>query len=216
MIAGMGENIKYTLWVDTKSWLPVRCEMDFKMGEQMQASSVIYDYQWDIPVGASDFEPTIPEDFTPISSEGIKMPSMSEEAAIEGFRFFIEHSGRYPKKLDMMNLVEELKALQDSEKLADSGLRSKEEPNQVELEKVIKETMEIMRPVQSLAMFYMTLVQSGKEPVYYGQSVGPDDTDAVLLWWKVSDDQYRVIFGDLTAENITAEELAELEKLFSE
>jgi cAMP phosphodiesterase len=116
----------------------------------------------------------------------------------------------------MMNLVEELKALQDSEKLADSGLRSKEEPNQVELEKVIKETMEIMRPVQSLAMFYMTLVQSGKEPVYYGQSVGPDDTDAVLLWWKVSDDQYRVIFGDLTAENITAEELAELEKLFSE
>ena len=39
-----------------------------------------------------------------------------------------------------------------------------------------------------------------------------DDIDAVLMRWKISDGEYRVIFGGLTTENITAEELAELEK----
>jgi len=31
--------------------------------------------------------------------------------------------------------------------------------------------------------------------------------------WKISDDQYRVIFGDLTIENVSAEALAELESV---
>lgn len=213
MLAGMGENIKYTLWVDAKSWLPVRCEMDFKMGEQMQASNVIYDYQWDIPVAASDFEPTIPEDYTPLSSEAIRMPSMTEEAAIEGLKFFVELSGQYPKKLDMLNLANELVELKKGEASKDAGRESKGEPNQVVLEKVIKETMELMRPIQSLSMFYMSLVQGKKEPVYYGESVGPNDADKVLLRWKVSEGQYRVVFGDLTTVDITAEKLAEIEKL---
>ena len=213
MLAGMGENIKYTLWVDAKSWLPVRCEMDFKMGEQMQASSVIYDYQWDIAVDARDFEPTIPEDYTPISSEAIKMPSMSEEAAIEGLKFFVELAGQYPKKLDMLNLMQEYVTIQKSKEPAYTGLKSKGEPNQMELEKVIKKTMELMRPIQSLSMFYMSLVQGKKEPVYYGESVGPNDADKVLLRWKVSEGQYRVILGDLTTLDVTAEELPELEKL---
>jgi hypothetical protein len=30
--------------------------------------------------------------------------------------------------------------------------------------------------------------------------------------WKVSDNEYRVIFGDLHAETVTTENLAELEK----
>jgi len=212
MLGGAGENIKYTLWVDTKSWLPVRAEIDFKVGEQMEANGVIYDYQWDIPVAASDFEPVIPEDYTPLSSEAIKMPSMTEEAAIEGLKYFVELSGQYPKKLDMLNLAKEFAELKKGEASKDAGRKSKGEPNQVVLEKVIKETMELMRPIQSLGMFYMTLVQDKKEPAYYGESVGPDDADAVLMRWKVSDNQYRVIFGDLTTGNATAEQLVELER----
>ena len=71
--------------------------------------------------------------------------------------------------------------------------------------------MEIMRPIQSLGMFYMTLVQEKKEPAYYGDVVGPDDADKVLLRWKVSDTEYRVIYGNLTAETVSAGKLAELE-----
>ena len=38
------------------------------------------------------------------------------------------------------------------------------------------------------------------------------DTGKVLLRWKVSDKEYRVIFGDLHAETVSPEKLAELEK----
>ena len=213
---GAMENLELTLWVDVEKWLPVRTEMDFKMNEQMQMHGVIYDYQWDIQVDASEFKPVIPEDFTAFPTEGMKMPSMSEEAAVEGLKFFAEIFGQYPKKLNLMNLMQEFSALKDSENLTDAGLKLQEEMKQMtkdEDDERIKKVMEMMRQVQSIGMFYMTLVQDKKEPVYYGQSVGPNDADTVLMRWKISDDEYRVIFGDLTIKNVPAEELAELEKL---
>jgi hypothetical protein len=55
------------------------------------------------------------------------------------------------------------------------------------------------------------LVNENKEPAYYGEMVKPGDSSKVLLRWKLDDDQYRIIFGDLSTKNVTAEELAELE-----
>jgi outer membrane lipoprotein-sorting protein len=214
--AGAMENVNVTLWVDVETWLPVRAEMDLKMNEQMQMSGVMYDYQWDIPADADEFEPVIPEDFTAFPTEGVKMPPMTEKAAIEGLRFFAEITGRYPKKLHLMSVMQEFMAIRDSENLTEAGMKLDEEINQMQKEEQAEKVMDIMRPVQSLGMFYMTLVQDKKDPAYYGELVGPDDADAVLLRWKVSDDQYRVIFGDLTAENVSAERLAELEKLPSQ
>ena len=72
--------------------------------------------------------------------------------------------------------------------------------------------MEMIRPVQSLGMFYMMLEQGKKEPAYYGDTVTVQDAEKVLLRWKISDDQYRVIFGDLSTLDVSADELAELEK----
>ena len=66
-------------------------------------------------------------------------------------------------------------------------------------------------PIQGLGAFHMMLVQEKKAPRYYGQSVTPQDTDLVLMRWKVADGEYRVIFGDLHAETVTAEVLQELE-----
>jgi hypothetical protein len=208
--AGLMENVKVSLWVDVETWLPVRAEIDIKMNEQMQMSGVIYDYQWDIPADADEFEPVIPEDFTAFPTDGMKMPPMTEEAAIEGLKFFVEISGQYPKNLNLMTLMQEFGKLKDSQSPAAEQMRLKLKEAQSEEEKATQ-LMDMMRPFQSLGMFYMMLVQDKKDPAYYGESVGPDDADAVLLRWKVSDGQYRVIFGDLTAENVSAERLAELE-----
>ena len=71
--------------------------------------------------------------------------------------------------------------------------------------------MDVIKPIQSIGMVYMVLVQERKDPAYYGESVGPDDVDAVLLRWKESEDNYRVVFGDLSTLDVTADELAELE-----
>ena len=70
--------------------------------------------------------------------------------------------------------------------------------------------MDALKPMRLLVKFY--LGQTGKDPAYYGKTVTPKDTDKVLLRWKVSDNEYRVIFGDLHVETVTTEKLTELEK----
>ena len=225
-VAGFGgdtTSIELTLWVDAETWLPFRSEMDIKSGEQMHISSATYDFRWNVPVNASDFDPVIPEDFKPFSTDGVKMPGMSEADAVEGLRLFAEMTGRYPKTLNMLELAQEIAALlkdnQYLQYLKDLGEKLKEEMSQTtEMSKdelrdaLMKKSMETVRPLQSIGFFYMTLVPDKKEAVYYGESVGPDNADMVLLRWKVSDNQYRVIFGDLTAEDLTADELNELER----
>jgi outer membrane lipoprotein-sorting protein len=229
-IGGMAEDVKVTLWVDRKTELPVREEMHYKMNEQMQMEVELYDFQWYVQVNADEFKPVIPQDYTnPLPN--YKMPTMSEEGAIEGLRFCNQMLGRYPKKIDMMNLMNEVasefRSIEDSnnpqalklrerivEKLGLHG-NTKEQMSKLSQEektkKIMEFTTEVMRPVQSLAMFYMTLFQEKKEPAYYGETVTPADTDKVLMRWKTSDNEYRVIFGDLRAETVTAEKLAELE-----
>lgn len=65
--------------------------------------------------------------------------------------------------------------------------------------------------LMTLTMFPLMLAGQGAEPVYHGYVVTPSDAELPLMRWKVSDGQYRVIFGDLHAETVTAEVLAELE-----
>ncbi len=60
--------------------------------------------------------------------------------------------------------------------------------------------------------FYDKLVREKKDVAYYGDKITVEDSGKVLMRWKISDNEYRVIFADLTAENVSAEELAELEK----
>jgi outer membrane lipoprotein-sorting protein len=225
-IGGDTTSVELTLWVDVENWLPFRSEMDLSSGEQMQVTSATYDYCWNVPVQASDFEPVIPEDFKPFSTDGVKMPGMNEADAVEGLRLFAEITGRYPKKLNMMDVAQEIAALftdfenlpnlvdklDELKKLKDQMSQNTEMSQDQIRDFVMKKTMEIMRPLQSIGFFYMTLVTDKKEPVYYGESVGPDDADMVLLKWKVSDDHYRVIFGDLSAEDLTAEQWNEFEK----
>jgi outer membrane lipoprotein-sorting protein len=247
-IGGDTTSVELTLWVDVENWLPFRSEMDLKSGEQMQVTGTTYDYRWNVPVQASDFNAVIPEDYKPFSTDGVMMPGMTEDDAIEGLRLFAEMTGRYPKKLNMMDVAQEIAAFNDilmkelkklEEEMGDTTEMTKEELRNAVMKKtestflkklmedmggttemseeeirntVMKKTMEIMRPLQSIGFFYMTLVTDKKEPVYYGEFVSPDDADKVLLKWKESDNQYRAIFGDLTAEDLTTEQWNELEK----
>jgi len=168
--------------------------------------------QEDILVDKIDVEPVIPEEFTAIPTEGMKMPGMSEEAALEGLKFFAEFIGQYPKKLNLMDLMQDFMVLKDSENLTDTGMKLQKEMNRMQKDERVKKAMEMMRPVQSLGMFYMTLIQDKKEPAYYGDTVTVQDVERVLMRWKISDDQYRVIFGDLSTLDVSTEKLAELEK----
>jgi outer membrane lipoprotein-sorting protein len=219
-VIGVGENVTLTLWIDAESWLPVRSEIESKMGDQMQVHCVVSEFNWDVPVTADDFKPVIPDDFEPMGT-GMQMPKISEEGLIEGLRLFAELSGSYPKKISMMELAQEMMGFMTNrdviekikEKIPQFRDLDGDELDELDMDEVVMKSMQITQPLQSPGFFYMTLVQEKKEPVYYGESVVPDDAEAVLMRWKVSESQYRIIFGDLSTLDVSADELVKLEKL---
>jgi outer membrane lipoprotein-sorting protein len=206
----MGDSISIRLWVDVKTWLPVLVEMDIELSEKMRIQGVIYDYQWNIQVYESEFVPVIPQDFESFPAGGMKMPEITEEATIEGLRLFNEFSGKYPENLNIMTIAQQLNELIKSQSPAAEKFREQLKQYESEEEKV-QALMDIMRPIQSIGMFYMLLVQDKKDPAYYGDKVTPEFPRAVLMRWRTEGGNYRVVFGDLTVEDVTADELAELE-----
>ena len=62
-----------------------------------------------------------------------------------------------------------------------------------------------------MSNFYKNLIQKEKEVVFYSESFDSGESDSILMHWKLSDDKYRVIFGDLHAETVNAEKLIKLQ-----
>ena len=71
----------------------------------------------------------------------------------------------------------------------------------------------ILRSVKSYQLDCRRIARviGDKDVAYYGDRVTAKDVDKVLMRWKISKDEYRIIYGDLTAENVSTEQLAELE-----
>jgi outer membrane lipoprotein-sorting protein len=196
---GMVEKASGRLWVDVETNLPVRMEVEMVMGG-VETKMVMDQFQWGIELDPSLFEPVIPADYELIAE--VEMPDVGGEKAVEGLRLFAELTGgSYPGDMSIMAVMNELGGVMQEE----LGT----EPNSMPS----RETMEKLLKVQMVCMFYAKLVQEDKDPAYYGDKVTAEFGHAVLMRWKTDDDQYRVIFGDLTIEDVSADELAELESL---
>jgi hypothetical protein len=198
VMGGMFEDATARLWVEIGTDFPVRIEIEgIAAGGQMEMSMVMDDFQWNVELDPALFVPDIPPDYT--SSE-MNLPEVNEGTAINGLRLFAELTdGRYPSSLAFMTLMKEI---------------SEELTKKYGIKIIVKqdEYTSALQNILPVGSFYAQLVAAKKEAVYYGDTVTADNPEAVLLRWKVSDGVYRVVFGDLSAGNFSAEELAELEK----
>ena len=196
---GMVEKAVGRLWVDVATNLPVRMEMEMAM-EDIETKMVMDQFEWGIELDPSLFDPEIPEDYELMAE--VEMPDAGGEMAVEGLRLFAEMTGgSYPSDMGMMTAIKEISEAMREELMA--------EPNAMPS----RETTEKLMKIQMICMFYAQLVQEDKDPAYYGEKVTSEFGHAVLLRWKTADDQYRVVFGDLSVEDVSADELAELESL---
>lgn len=59
-------NLTTTLWVDVKTWLPVRLEINVTMDKKMESHVVIDQFQWNVPATSADFQYSIPDDYTKV------------------------------------------------------------------------------------------------------------------------------------------------------
>jgi outer membrane lipoprotein-sorting protein len=199
VMGGMFEEATARLWVEIGTDFPVRIEIEgIVSGGQMEMSMVMDDFQWNVKLDPALFVPDIPPDYT--SSE-MNLPEVNEGTAINALHLFAELTdGRYPGSLALMTLMKEI-----TEELTKKyGLR---------LIGKLDDYTNAIQNILPVGSFYAQLVGAEKEAVYYGDSVTAENPEAVLLRWKISDGYYRVIFGDLTTSDVTAEQLAELEAL---
>jgi len=196
MLENLLESVVVHLWVDVRTNMPVRIEMKGTAGSgTIQCSQVIDVVELDGGVDPNKFVPDIPADYKLIAQ--VKTDDKDEGLAIQGLRTFSEITGgRYPSSMAILTAVNEIWK-------ARSGKKAGKE----EIEKGIT--------IQSTCAFYGELERDDKDPAYYGGRVTPNDVNAVLMRWKISDNQYRVIYSDLTAENVSTEQLAELEAAIS-
>ncbi len=204
------------VWIDVKTRLPVRYEshtrgLDEK-GDKARYEHIIYNFQWDIQTDASELEPpTIPAGYTVPVQE--PWAAGGEQAATEGLRQYAELFGRYPESLTIASSSDPFSDLEGKLNQSDTpaAVRLKEELKGLAEPERAKRLADARLRMARSFMFYMSLTNDKKEPAYYGKTVTPKDADKVLLRWKLSETEYRVIFGDLSARTVSAEELAELE-----
>lgn len=187
-------------WFDIETCLPVLAEVYattndktvtvFTGGKEVEIEAIADEYQFNIDFEADTFTPDIGEDYVLVTDGA---DSYNEDKAIEGLKGFAEITGGgYPAQL---NMVEVLFQLCGQAKTAD------------EEEKIRKKIL----GARNACLFYDRLVKEEKDVAYYGDIVTSENADKVLMRWKISGDEYRVLFGDLTIKNISGEELSQLE-----
>lgn len=222
---GIFGEVKVELWVDVDTYLPVRLETETQMSDNQRLHTVCDQFQWDVQVDAREFDPVIPEGYTTPLAGPVQVPAASEESLVKGLQMLIDMgSPTYPQALTMQAMTSEMQYVQrqmmkfmeaDDREAAKAFMLQhydidldQGKPSQ---EQLTRATMRIMMTLQGTCMSYATFVQDQLDPAYHGTVVTPQDANLPLVRWKVSDTQYRVVFGDLHAETLDVQTLAELE-----
>jgi outer membrane lipoprotein-sorting protein len=190
------EECTLRLWVDVRTNWPVRIEMDgAAMDGDARIKSVIDRFQWNPSLSAEDFEFEVPDDYKKIAR--MDAVQADEASAIEGLREYVRFSGgRYPGSMAFATALHEL-----DDEIAE--LRRRGDWSEEVFSNIMK--------IQNTCEFYADLLENEQDATYYGEDVGPRDYDRVLLRWRTEDGRYRVVYGDLRVEDVSAERLEELE-----
>lgn len=195
------EKGKGRLWVAADTDLPVLIELEgTSAGGSVQIHMAIDGFDWNPGLKAEDFEPNIPSDYTLMAKVDL---SDSVEAVVKGLRGFAKITeGKYPTNLDLITTGKEI---------GEAFVALRQKQGKSPEEKPTQEEMENMLSIQGACLFYGNLVKEKKDAAYYGNTVTAQDVDKVLMRWKISEDAYQVIYGDLRTEEVSSEKLAELE-----
>ena len=210
------DQVDAKVWIDVQRQLPVRYESLTRrldaLGNPTSSHFVMHDFQWDVPVTAAGLEPPPVPDGYVVVVDNLPGP-LTEEGVIQGLRQCVEWLGRYPRNIS----VPPPRGIQSELAQSDSpgAVRMKEELKGLTEQDRVNRLMDAGTPMRRVQRFFIALNDGKKDPAYYGKTVTSKDADKVLMRWKVSDNEYRVIFGDLHAETVSPERLAELEKALS-
>ena len=186
-----------TIWIDVKTQELAFVEKQFG-GTRM----VMTDFQIDpVELDESKFSLTPPEDYTFIDvSTSFDVSGSGEQDLIDYLRIAARIiKGRvFPATVNPM----EIASLGKEGKIDESGFE--EFGNE-------QEALSAFVNACQRAVTFVMKMRPENDWHYAGKGVKFGDSDTAIAWWKISGSKtYRVIWGDLSVENISAEELSQI------
>lgn len=186
------------VWADPKTKLPLRVEMVMADGDR----EVMDRFEWNVPADKwfNEGPPAKYRDKTPnvVPAEEIT------GYIVTGLKTYAKYcGGKYPQARMVYGDVT------GDELGKAAGLTSLRKPAPEDIGR--DEYAECMRAQRGFG-WINEIQRHNPDAAYNGKTVGPEDKDKVLFRWKLEDGRYRVIYGDLRAETVTAERLKKLEK----
>lgn len=186
------------LWVDAKTHLPVRMEMEMTqeapMVGKMRIKATFSEITFNKTLDPQMFVPQIPADCRVIE---LTVPERSEATLIEALRIFKDATGQYPAALDPAQVSGAL-----SIAMATKG-QIKIDPN----DPSSFMSSDMMQATMTVAMgctYVAQLDLEGRQPAYFGDSVTPQDAKEALVEWTLPSGERRVIYGDLHVATVAA------------
>jgi hypothetical protein len=197
------EEGKGRLWADAATDLPVLMEFEgTSSGGAIRTRITMDRFQWDPVVTEADFEPNIPADYTLMAEVNL---SPDDGTLIKALRNFARITGgKYPSSLDVMTAMNEVQRAFMIER-RNRGVSVEQQPTKEELDGLLA--------IQGASTRYGELMNQDKDVAYHGGKVTTEFPHTVLMRWRLDDGQYRVIFGDLTVQDVPAERLKVLEAM---
>jgi hypothetical protein len=125
-----------------------------------------------------------------------RMLRLNEKDLLLGLRTYADLSGgRYPTSLETEITLKEIETNQLGSNLTDTPKSQKDQ---------------MVMDIFFATAFYDKLSREKRGVQYHGDTVGRQDAGKVLISWTESKQRYRVVFGDLTAKTLSAEQFAQL------
>lgn len=184
----IGDNVDFTIWADPQTELPIRAEYN-ALG---QTYVVMTDFEFGQDLDPALFSMDIPEGYQ-VQQPNVSFENLTESDLIYTLRTWaetIKDDGVFPNTLDMGDFQKQ--AMQLDKKIKGMNLSEQEE-------------MEFGIKIVRGLVFVQTQC---KDWHYAGAGVKLGDAETAIFWYHLKDAaNYRVIYGDLSVEDVTPENL---------
>jgi hypothetical protein len=186
-------NQTITIWADPKTALPIRIE---QKTPNMQITCD--NMQFDVALDESRFSMEVPPDYQQIQNTGIDFKKSSESDFIETLRIWVEiiEERQFPDSIDLADIVKIGPKF-------DQGLKRANLTEQQQVEVATR---------WGQGLVFIRFFKGQGQWHYAGKGVKLGDSNEPIFWYQPQNSQtWRVIYGDLTVEDVNHDELTKLE-----
>lgn len=189
------DGLDKTVWVDTETWELVRMEIEFANAPGVHG--VVTDFKFNVELDDELFSLTPPEGYT--RQKTLEMGEITEQNLVELLRFWVTYikDGVFPPTLDPVGLS---KAVME---MAKAGKLSGEPEPEMEWQEMMQHTRKI-----TYGMMFVMQMQPENDWHYAGKDVTFGDANTPIFWYRPEGSEtYRVIYGDLSVEDVAPEDV---------